>query len=58
MRRIVPIAVALCALIPAVARGVPLDPFYYQWRDIGGTCMDTCNNNIYRCPCIRIIIPR
>ncbi|HET8632555.1 MAG TPA: hypothetical protein VFL88_00295 [Gemmatimonadales bacterium] len=58
MRRILPIAGALCALIPALARGVPLDPFYYQWRDIAGNCLSTCNNNVYRCPCIRIVIPR
>jgi hypothetical protein len=56
--RIIPVALALCALLPATGRAVPLDPFYYQWRDILGRCMDTCNNNYYRCPCIHIRMPR
>ncbi|HEU4761441.1 MAG TPA: hypothetical protein VFS74_03915 [Gemmatimonadales bacterium] len=52
------VSVLLLALPPAAARGASQDPFYYQWRDILGRCMDTCNNNYYRCPCIHIRMPR
>lgn len=28
-------------------------PWQYYWRDIANRCADSCNNNMYKCPCQR-----
>ena len=58
MIRMLPFALALFVLIPTAMRGATTDPFHYHWKDIGGNCMDDCNNNVYRCPCIHVNMPR
>lgn len=57
MRRLIIVPLLLVASAPAM-RGTTTDPFHYHWKDIGGNCMDDCNNNIYRCPCIHVNMPR
>lgn len=57
LRLMITVSVLLVATATAV-RGVPSDPFHYHWRDIGGNCVEDCNNYIYKCPCIHVNIPR
>jgi hypothetical protein len=58
MIRVLSLSLALGALTAAAARGATAHPFHYHWKDIGGNCVSDCNNDVYRCPCIHVNMPR
>lgn len=58
MLRLTVIASVLLVASATAVRGTTTDPFHYHWKEIGGNCWDDCNNNIYKCPCIHVNMPK
>jgi hypothetical protein len=57
MHRLMIIVPLLLVATAQAMRGTTAGPFHYHWRDIGGNCVDDCNYNIYKCPCIHVNLP-